>query len=61
MQEYFIYIQLLVTVAILIGVYKNKIDSHQDKVKEFSDLSERLARLEEKVNFLIEQTKKNQL
>jgi hypothetical protein len=61
MQEYFIYIQLFVTVAILIGVYKNKIDSHQDKVKEFSDLSERLARLEEKVNFLIEQTKKNQL
>lgn len=61
MQQYFIYIQLLVTVAILIGVYKNKIDSHQDKVKEFSDLSERLARLEEKVNFLIEQTKKNQL
>lgn len=61
MQEYFIYIQLLVTIAILIGVYKNKIDSHQDKVKEFSDLSERLARLEEKVNFLIEQTKKNQL
>jgi hypothetical protein len=61
MQQYFIYIQLFVTVAILIGVYKNKIDSHQDKVKEFSDLSERLARLEEKVNFLIEQTKKNQL
>lgn len=61
MQQYFIYIQLFVTVAILIGVYKNKIDSHQEKVKEFSDLSERLARLEEKVNFLIEQTKKNQL
>jgi hypothetical protein len=61
MQQYFIYIQLFVTVAILVGVYKNKIDSHQDKVKEFSDLSERLARLEEKVNFLIEQTKKNHL
>jgi len=61
MQDYFIYIQLVVTVAILIGVYKNKIDSHQDKMKEFNELSERLARLEEKVNFLIDQTKKNHL
>lgn len=61
MQQYFVYIQLFVTVAILIGVYKNKIDSHQDKMREFNDLSERLARLEEKVNFLIEQAKKNQL
>ncbi|TWW08386.1 hypothetical protein E3A20_24840 [Planctomyces bekefii] len=61
MEQYFVYIQLVVTVAILIGVYKNKIDSHQDKMKEFNDLSERLARLEEKVNFLIEQAKKNQL
>jgi hypothetical protein len=61
MQEYFIYIQLIVTVAILIGVYKNKIDTHQDKIKQFNDLNERLARLEEKVNFLIDQTKKNHL
>lgn len=61
MQEYFIYIQLVVTVAILIGVYKNKIDTHQDKIKQFNDLNERLARLEEKVNFLIDQTKKNHL
>ena len=61
MEQYFVYIQLIVTVAILIGVYKNKIDNHQDKMKEFNDLSERMARLEEKVNFLIEQAKKNQL
>ena len=61
MQEYFIYIQLFVTVAILVGVYKNKIDTHQDKIKQFNNLNERLARLEEKVNFLIDQTKKNQL
>ena len=61
MQEYFIYIQLFVTVAILVGVYKNKIDTHQDKMQQFNDLNERLARLEEKVNFLIEQAKKNQL
>jgi hypothetical protein len=61
MEQYFIYIQLFVTVAILIGVYKNKIDTHQDKIKQFNDLNERLARLEEKVNFLIDQTKKNHL
>jgi hypothetical protein len=61
MEQYFVYIQLVVTVAILIGVYKNKIDTHQDKIKQFNDLNERLARLEEKVNFLIDQTKKNHL
>jgi hypothetical protein len=61
MQDYFIYIQLFITFAILVGVYKNKIDTHQDKIKQFNDLNERLARLEEKVNFLIDQTKKNHL
>lgn len=53
MTQYFEYIQLIITVAILIGIYKNKVDSNSKDISEFKDISERLARLEEKVSFLI--------
>jgi len=53
MENVLIGVQLLTTAAIMIGIYKNKIDSQSKKIDEFSKISERLARLEEKVNFLI--------
>ena len=37
----------------MIGIYKNKIDVQSKKIDQFSAISERLARLEEKVNFLL--------
>jgi len=53
MENVLIVVQLLTTAAIMIGIYKNKIDNQSKKIDEFSKISERLARLEEKVNFLI--------
>ena len=54
MEKYLIAIQLLTTAAIMIGIYKNKIDVQSKKIDQFSAISERLARLEEKVNFLLQ-------
>jgi hypothetical protein len=54
MEKYLIAIQLLTTAAIMIGIYKNKIDTQSKKIDQFSAISERLARLEEKVNFLLQ-------
>jgi len=59
MENYLIAIQLLTTAAIMIGIYKNKVDSNEKKMSDFKDISERLARLEEKVNFLINQINKH--
>jgi hypothetical protein len=53
MENILIAVQLLTTAAIMIGIYKNKVDQQSKKIDEFSKISERLARLEEKVNFLI--------
>jgi len=46
-------IQLLLTVGVIIGVYKNKIDSTDKLNSEYRNLSERIARLEEKVNLIL--------
>jgi hypothetical protein len=58
MDNYLIAVQLLTTAAIMIGIYKNKVDSNEKKMSDFKDISERLARLEEKVSFLINQLNK---
>lgn len=55
METYLIPVQLITTAAIMIGIYKNKVDSNEHKLSDFKNISERLARLEEKVNFLIGQ------
>lgn len=46
-------IQLLLTVGVIIGVYKNKIDNTGKLESEYRNLSERIARLEEKVNLIL--------
>lgn len=46
-------IQLLLTVGVIIGVYKNKIDNTGKLENEYRNLSERIARLEEKVNLIL--------
>ena len=60
MENILIAIQLLTTAAIMIGIYKNKVDQQSKKIDEFSKISERLARLEEKVNFLINTINKHE-
>ena len=57
MENIFIAVQILTTTAIIIGIYKNKVDNNEKKLSDYKDISERLARLEEKVNFLIQTTK----
>lgn len=53
MENILIAVQLLTTAAIIFGIYKNKIDVQEKKMNDYKDISERLARLEEKVQFLI--------
>jgi hypothetical protein len=60
MENILIAVQLLTTAAIMIGIYKNKVDQQSKKIDEFSRISERLARLEEKVNFLINTINKHE-
>jgi hypothetical protein len=60
MENILIAVQLLTTAAIMIGIYKNKVDQQSKKIDEFSKISERLARLEEKVNFLINTINKHE-
>ena len=57
MENILIAIQLLTTAAIMVGIYKQKVDTNEKKLSDYKDISERLARLEEKVNFLIQTTK----
>ena len=60
MEKYLIAVQLITTAAIMIGIYKNKIDSQSKKIDQFSSISERLARLEEKVNFVLNAINKHE-
>ena len=46
-------INIVISVAIIIGVYKNKIDTTSKVVEKYAELDIRLARLEEKINLLI--------
>ena len=46
-------VNIVATVLIIIGVYKNKIDNNSKIVDKYAELDNRLARLEEKINFII--------
>lgn len=39
---------------VVIGVYKRKVDENTELIKQFRELENRITRLEEKINFLIE-------
>ena len=47
-------LNVLISLGFFVGIYKNKIDTVNKVVDKFSDLEIKLARLEEKINFLIE-------
>jgi hypothetical protein len=57
MPDIFTIVNLVLTAGIVIGVYKNKIDNKEDLSVEYRKLSERLARLEEKMNLILYQIK----
>jgi peptidoglycan hydrolase CwlO-like protein len=50
-------INVLITVSVAIGVYKNKIDTISKMNERYRDTEIKLARLEEKINFLIDKIK----
>lgn len=50
-------LNLFITGSIAIGVYKNKIDVLGKMNERYRETEIKLARLEEKINFLIEQKK----
>jgi hypothetical protein len=50
-------INILISFGFFIGVYKNKIDTANKMTEQFRDIEIRIARLEEKMNFLIEKMK----
>ena len=47
-------INIIISMIFFFGVYKNKIDTINKVVDRFNDLEIKIARLEEKINFLIE-------
>jgi len=53
MPETLAIIQTVLTVGVIIGIYKNKLDSTGKLDSEYRNLSERIARLEEKVNLIL--------
>lgn len=50
-------VNVLITVSVAIGVYKNKIDTLAKMNERYRDTEIKLARLEEKINFLIDKIK----
>lgn len=60
MNEYtFTAINVVVSMAVVFGIYKNKIDTVHNLVEKFTNLEIKIARLEEKINNLIIQNEKN--
>lgn len=57
MPDIFTLVNLVLTAGIVIGIYKNKVDNKEDLSLEYRKLSERLARLEEKMNLILYQIK----
>jgi hypothetical protein len=47
-------INIIISMVFFFGVYKNKIDTLNKMVDRFNELEIKIARLEEKINFLIE-------
>ena len=55
--ELFTIINAVVCVSMLIGIYKNKIDTQTKIFDKYSEIETRIVRLEEKINFVIEKLK----
>ena len=51
-------INAVLSFFIIVGVYKNKVDNNINLSDQVRELENRITRLEEKINFLIENTKK---
>lgn len=47
-------INIIISMVFFFGVYKNKIDTLNKVVDKFNELEIKIARLEEKINFLID-------
>jgi len=47
-------INIIISMVFFFGVYKNKIDTINKVVDKFNELEIKIARLEEKINFLID-------
>lgn len=52
-------LNVLISLGFFVGIYKNKIDTVNKVVDKFNDVEIKLARLEEKINFLIQKEKHN--
>jgi hypothetical protein len=50
-------LNILISLGFFIGVYKNKIDTANKMMENFRDIEIRIARLEEKLNFVIDKMK----
>lgn len=57
---YLILVNILISTGFFIGVYKNKIDHVNKFITKINELEVKMARLEEKINFLIEKKTKNE-
>jgi hypothetical protein len=55
-----IVINILISTGFFIGVYKNKIDHVNKFISKINELEIKMARLEEKINFLIEKNSKHE-
>ena len=47
-------VNILISTGFFVGVYKNKVDSFNKFVNKINELEIKLARLDEKINFLID-------
>jgi hypothetical protein len=47
-------VNIIISMVFFFGVYKNKIDTLNKVVDRFNELEIKIARLEEKINFLID-------
>jgi hypothetical protein len=50
-------IQSLISLGAIYGIIKTRVELIENKIKGLSDLSERVTRLEEKINFIISKLK----
>jgi hypothetical protein len=50
-------VNAVISISLFIGIYKNKIDNMQKMIDKYNNLENRITRLEEKINFVIEKLK----
>lgn len=52
-------VNIIISMVFFFGVYKNKIDTLNKVVDKFNELEIKIARVEEKINFLIDKKVNN--